>query len=86
MLAATIGIDRAIKRDVGTVIARDDRPCGFVSNFSFKDVEAAEAVPTVVKRLPALNLETPRMIGARSAAASLLRCDWCIISDARCSI
>ncbi len=85
MLAAAIGVDRAIERDIGTVVARYYCSRRFLLQFRLKCVEVAKALPAVVKNLSALSLKAPRLIGARAAATAQFGSYWCVVSDLGCS-
>jgi len=76
MLAATIGVDRTIERDVRRIVARDDRFCPVESD---RCVEArgrvflgalAPGAPAIVDGLGPQPFETPAAIGYRAASGA----------------
>jgi hypothetical protein len=75
VLAAAVGIDRAVEGDVGAVVARDDGARRVVEYRRLENVEVAEPFPAVVEGLAPLRLEAPGVIGLRATAAPALAVD-----------
>ncbi len=72
VLAAAIGVDRAVEGDVGAVVARDDGARRLLVHLGLEGIEIAEALPAVVERVAPLGFEAAGMIGARAASAPAL--------------
>ena len=63
MLAAAIGIDRAVEADIGRLVARDDAPRRHLLHFGRQRLELAERLPAVVDRLISDRLEAAGAVG-----------------------
>jgi hypothetical protein len=72
MLATAIGIDRALKRDIRTVVAGDDRFRRVLEDLRLEGVELSEAFPAIVKCLVIVLFETPGGVRSRAAAPASL--------------
>src|SRR5690606_20672698 len=70
MLAAAIGIDRAIKADVGAVVPCDDAARRLDAHLGFERIQLGQALPAVVEVLSLIRLVAPGSIGPRAAAAA----------------
>jgi hypothetical protein len=68
VLAAAIGIDRAVEADIGGVVAGDDFSRGVDGDRGLERRQFVEALPAVVERDPRLGLEAAAVIGLRAAA------------------
>ena len=75
MLAAAVGIDRAVERDVGAVVARDDRLGGVLENFRLKGLQQTEAFPAVVEGFMDVGFEAPCLVRPRPPAATAFAVD-----------
>ncbi len=73
VLAAAIGIDRAVEGDVGAVVARDDGARRLLAHLGLEGVEVAQALPAVIEGLALLRLEAAGRVRARAAPAPPLR-------------
>ncbi len=81
MLAAPVGIDRAVEADIGRLVAGDDAPRRHLLHVGGKRFELAERFPTVVDGLigdrleaaAAVGLGAPAMAAARGNASRLMR-------------
>src|SRR5690606_30089941 len=72
VLAAAVGIDRAVEADVGTVVSCDDAARGLDAHLGLEGVQRGEALPAVVELLPDLRLVAPDPVGACTAATAPL--------------
>ena len=81
MLAAPVGVDRAVEADIGQLVAGDDAPRRHLLHFGGERFELAERFPAVVDRLigdrleaaAAVGLGAPAMPAARGNASRLMR-------------
>ena len=69
MLAAAIGIDRAVEGDVGRLVARDDLARPLDLHLGLERRQLFERAPLVVERLDDLRLVAPGNVGLRTAPA-----------------
>src|SRR5690606_21086327 len=56
MLAATIGVDRAVEGDVGGVVPGDDAAGGIRMQYSAERIGLLQIVPAVIPFVPALGV------------------------------
>src|ERR1700761_5461746 len=70
VLAAAIGIDGAIKTDVGGVVSRDDLACSIERDRGLERRQFFKALPAIVKRNPSLGLKAAAGVRLRAAPAS----------------
>jgi hypothetical protein len=75
MLAAAIGIDRAVEADIGRIVAGDDFSRGIERDAGLERRQFVEALPAVVEGDPRLGLEAAGGVGLRAAAAPPLAFD-----------
>ena len=75
VLAAAIRIDRAVERNIGTVIARDDGARRVVEHRRLEGIEIAEPFPAIIEGLAPLSLEAARVIGVGAAPAPTFAVD-----------
>ena len=69
MLAAAIGIDRAVEADIGRVVAGDDLARGIERHRGLERRQVFEALPAIVESNPRFGLEPAAVVGLRAAAA-----------------
>src|SRR6516165_8166497 len=77
MLAAAIGIDRAIEADVGGIVARDHLACGVERHRRLERRQVLKAPPAIVEADPHLGLKAAACVGLRAASAPPLLLDGC---------
>src|SRR3954469_6027316 len=75
VLAAAIGIDRAVEADIGGVVASDDFSRGVDGDTGLERRQFVQALPAIVERDPRLGLESAAFIGLRAAASPPLTLD-----------
>src|SRR5882757_6655441 len=75
MLAAAIGIDRAVEADIGRVVAGDHLARGVDGNGGLERRQVVKALPAVVEGDPRLGLEPAAVVGLGAAAAPPLAFD-----------
>src|SRR3954469_15866085 len=75
VLAAAIGIDRAVEADIGGVVAGDDFSRGVDGDTGLERRQFVEALPGVVERDPRLGLEAAACLGLRAATTPRLAFD-----------
>ena len=75
MLAAPVGIDRAVEADIGRIVAGDDLARGVERHRGLEWRQFVEALPAVVERHPRLGFETAAGVGLRAATAPPLALD-----------
>ena len=82
VLTPTVGIDRAVKGNVGRTIAGDHRAAGVYGNFRGERREfIVDATPTVVEGFLAVGLELAGKVACRSASLTLQNmCSLCYCS------
>ena len=68
VLAAPIGIDRAVEADIGRVVAGDDFSRGIERNRGLERRQFVEALPAVIESDARFGLEAAAGIGLRAAA------------------
>src|SRR3982074_3076753 len=69
VLAAAVGIDRAVERDVGGIVAGDDLAGGIDRDRGLERRQILEALPAVVVALARQRLEAAARVRLRAAAA-----------------
>src|ERR1700704_5046786 len=69
VLAAAVGIDRAVERDVGRIVAGDDLAGGIDRDRGLERRQILEALPAVVVALARQRLHAARPPALRAAAA-----------------
>ncbi len=69
VLAAPVGIDRAVEADIGRVVAGDDLARGVERDRGLERRQFVEALPAVVEGDARFGLETAAGVGLRAAAA-----------------
>ena len=75
MLAAPVGVDRAVEADIGRIVAGDDLARGIDRDRGLERRQFIEALPAVVERDPRLSLEAAAVVGLRAASAPPLALD-----------
>ena len=75
VLAAAIGIDRAVEADIGRVVAGDDLARGIQPYRGLERRQIFQALPAIVEGDPRLGLEPAAVVGLRAAAAPPLAFD-----------
>jgi hypothetical protein len=80
MLAAAIGIDRAVEGDVGRIVAGDDRARLFHLHLGAEGRQVLQRLPAVVEIMPRRRLEASGRVDARaaSAPASMIDAQACL--------
>ena len=69
MLAAPIGVDGAVKFEIGGTVARNDAFGFFHNHIGFKGGQIRHTLPAVIHQAARQRLEPPRGIGDRAAPA-----------------
>ena len=75
MLAAAIGIDRAVEADIGRVVAGDHLARGVERDRGLERRQVFQALPAIVEGDPGFGLEAAAVVGLRAAAAPPLAFD-----------
>jgi hypothetical protein len=73
MLAAAIGIDRAVEGNIGRLVAGDDRLRRLDEHRGLERRQLLQRLPAVVEQRPRLPLIAARLVIARAASAHLRR-------------
>ena len=69
MLAAPVGVDRAVEADIGRIVAGDHLSRGIQRDRGLERRQFFEALPAVVERDPRFGLKAAAGVGLRAAAA-----------------
>src|SRR5207342_3529101 len=72
VLAPAIGIDRAVERQIGRIVAGDDLPRGVDRHGGLERRQIIDGLPTVIEADPSERLIAPRAVRMRAAAAPAL--------------
>src|SRR5260221_14752706 len=75
VLAAAIGVDRAVKADVGRFVAGDDLPRPLLGDIGPEGGKLLKALPAVVEGDLGVRLEAAARIGDGAATAAALAAD-----------
>src|SRR5713226_6951815 len=75
MFAAAIGIDRAVKADVGGIVSSDDLPGGIDGDRGFERWQLVEGAPAVIKSDSGKRLIAARSVALRAATPAALMVD-----------
>src|SRR5690606_22194244 len=75
VLAATIGVDRAVEADIGALVPRDDGASALDMLDGLERLQVLDIPPAVIEGLPALAVETAAPVGLRATAAVERRID-----------
>ena len=69
MLAAPVGVDRAVEADIGRVVAGDDLARGVDRDRGLERRQFIEALPAIVEGDARFGLEASAVVGLRAPAA-----------------
>src|SRR5450631_2443707 len=77
VLAAPVGVDRAVEADVGRIVTGDNLARGVDRDRGLERRQFVEALPAVIERDPRFGLEAATVVGLRAAATppTMLDCD-----------